>query len=306
MLSKTNPKVSICVVTYNHKNYIRECLDSLINQKTDFEFEIIVGDDASQDGTAEIVKEYGEIHPDLIFPVLHNKNIGGTRNYFSVHHRARGVYICHIDGDDLAFSGKLKKQAEFLDRNLDHVVVWHRVEIFNDQRSLRQNSTPRLQDVVDVLNITQSDLLRYGTLGIHSSIMYRRKCILNVENCKTEILDYHASVRFLDKGKAAVLPDVLGGYRYNKQKNTASKTGQRLKSSPIRYLYLSDLKTFSGDYDYARNDLFINAFINFLVDIKNIRPTALGFLFLAFRLFSPSEFLKIIPEIKKANRLKLL
>lgn len=306
MHTKSKPKVSICVVTYNHKNYIRECLDSLINQKVDFEFEIIVGDDASKDGTAEIVKEYGEKFPNLIFPVLHSKNIGGTMNYFSVHHRAQGEYICHIDGDDLAFSGKLKKQAEFLDENLDHVVVWHREEVFNDERSLRQNSTPLLKDVVDVLNITQSDLLRYGTLGVHSSIMYRRKCVLNVENCKTEILDYHASVRFLDKGKAAVLSDVLGGYRYNKQKITASKTGQRLKSSPIRCLYLSDLRTFSRDYDYASNDLFINAFINFLIDTKNMRSTALGFLFLALRLFSPSEFFKIIPEIKKATKLKLL
>ncbi len=53
-------RVSVFVTTYNHKNYIRQCLDSMINQKTDFPFEIIVRDDCSTDGTSDIVREYGE------------------------------------------------------------------------------------------------------------------------------------------------------------------------------------------------------------------------------------------------------
>lgn len=305
--TQPNPKVSICVVTYNQKNYIRECLDSLVNQKTDFEFEIIVGDDASTDGTAEIVSEYAAKHPNLIRLVMHKTNIGATNNYFSIHCRARGDYICHIDGDDLAFPEKLKKQSEFLDKNLAHVVVWHRMQTFNDERTLRKDSYKNLEDVVDVFNIRQSDLLRYGTIGFHSSIMYRRKCTLSVLEAKQDLLDYYAAVRFLDKGLAANLPDILGGYRYNKLQITAGKNKFFwFTISPNRNLYLKHLKIFSKNYHFAKSDIFCNAFFNFLVDLKNIRPTAIGFLLLALRLFSFPEFLKFSGHIKKAFTLKLL
>jgi glycosyltransferase involved in cell wall biosynthesis len=253
------------------------------------------------------VKEYAIKYPNLIIPVMHEKNIGSTRNYFSIHHRARGNYICHVDGDDLAFPGKLKKQADFLDKNSGHVVVWHRTETFNDERTLKKVSYGNLEDVVDVLNISQSDLLRYGTMGFHSSVMYKRECILHVPEVKEDILDYYAAVKFLDRGMAANLPDILGGYRYNKRQVTAAKRQFLwITISPIRIAYLNHLKTFSKDYFHSREDIFCNALFNFLVDSKNMRRTALGFLLLALRLFSFSELLKFSNYVQKASKLKVL
>src|SRR5690606_20223531 len=104
-------KVSVCVVAYNHEKYIRECLQSLIDQSVDFEYEIIVGDDASSDGTREIIEELSGKYPNLIIPIIHRKNIGPVGNYFSVHRLARGEYVCHMDGDDVSMSEKLQEQA---------------------------------------------------------------------------------------------------------------------------------------------------------------------------------------------------
>ena len=72
--ARTNILVSIQCLTYNHKKYIRQCLDGFVMQKTTFCFEAIVHDDASTDGTAEIVREYAEKYPDIIKPIYEEEN----------------------------------------------------------------------------------------------------------------------------------------------------------------------------------------------------------------------------------------
>ena len=69
-----NPLVSICCTTYNHEKYIAQTLDSFLNQKTEYSYEILIHDDASTDNTQAIIKEYAEKYPDLIFPILQTEN----------------------------------------------------------------------------------------------------------------------------------------------------------------------------------------------------------------------------------------
>ena len=95
-------KVSVCVVTYNQENYIAECLESLVNQVTNFRYEIIVGEDCSTDGTRAIVQRYVEKYPNLIVPLFYKNNIGAVENIKKVYKKAKGKYIAHMDGDDIA------------------------------------------------------------------------------------------------------------------------------------------------------------------------------------------------------------
>ena len=89
--------VSICCITYNQESYIRDALEGFVNQKTDFAYEVLIHDDASNDGTADIIWEYADRYPDLIFPILQTENqyskgltnVSGTFNF----PRARGQYI---------------------------------------------------------------------------------------------------------------------------------------------------------------------------------------------------------------------
>ena len=122
---KQTPVVSIISLTYNHAPYIRECLDGFLMQQTDFPFEVIIHDDASTDGTTEIVKEYAEKYPDIIKPIIQ------TENQYSKHHdfnriiqtcfeKCQGQYIAFCEGDDYWIDPlKLQKQANFLNHNLD-------------------------------------------------------------------------------------------------------------------------------------------------------------------------------------------
>lgn len=114
-------RVSICCLTFNHGNYIRDCLDGFVMQKTNFAFEVLLHDDASTDNTADVIKEYEEKYPNIIKPIYQNENqyskgVGVTRKFNFP--RVKGEYIALCEGDDYWIDEfKLQKQVEFLDQN---------------------------------------------------------------------------------------------------------------------------------------------------------------------------------------------
>ncbi|WP_367566821.1 glycosyltransferase family 2 protein [Lacrimispora sp.] len=125
---------SINCVTYNHATYIRQALDSFLMQKTNFEYEILVHDDASNDGTGEIIKEYAEKYPDKIKPLIQTENqysqgidnISGAFNF----PRARGKYIFMCDGDDYWISpDKLQKQVDYMEAHPECTLCIHSAKI---------------------------------------------------------------------------------------------------------------------------------------------------------------------------------
>lgn len=163
-------KVSVCIVTYNHIKFIKKCLDSLVNQKTNFDFEILVSDDCSVDGTREVLVEYEKEYPGLIKIFLQNKNLGAQQNFIFVHQKAKGEYIAHIDGDDYALPGKLQSQADYLDQNSGCNIVWHRMNTLKDNKLFSDNY---LSNGLVFKKLHLIDLIANVTLGMNSSKMYR-------------------------------------------------------------------------------------------------------------------------------------
>lgn len=124
------PLVSICSITYNHAPFIRQCLDGMLMQKTDFPFEIIINDDCSTDGTTEIIKEYAEKYPAIVKPIFHKENQyqKGIRGMFQrfVFPKAQGKYIALCEGDDYWTDPlKLQKQVDFLESHPDYSLCFH-------------------------------------------------------------------------------------------------------------------------------------------------------------------------------------
>ncbi|HLH56716.1 MAG TPA: glycosyltransferase [Verrucomicrobiae bacterium] len=123
------PKVSVHIVTYNHARFIRQTLDSVLTQDFDAPLEICIGDDASTDGTAEILREYSLRYPDRVRAVLRERNMGPGPNAVDILNKCTGEYIAFLEGDDYwTTSNKLKLQAEYLDRNPGCSLVHHAVE----------------------------------------------------------------------------------------------------------------------------------------------------------------------------------
>ena len=116
-------KVSICTITYNHCNYIRECIEGFLEQETDFRVEIIIHDDASNDGTTKIINEYASRYPSIIRIITQSENqySRGVNPYYAfVFPVAQGDYIAICDGDDYWNDpNKLTTQVTLLENEKD-------------------------------------------------------------------------------------------------------------------------------------------------------------------------------------------
>ena len=112
------PLVSVCVTAYNHAPYIAQALESILAQRTSFGVEIVVGDDCSGDGTAEIVSHYVAQYPDRVRLIAGERNVGMRANYRRVVEACRGEYVAMCDGDDYwCDEEKLQRQVEVLEKD---------------------------------------------------------------------------------------------------------------------------------------------------------------------------------------------
>lgn len=126
------PLVSVCCLAYNHAPYIRDCLEGFVMQRTDFPFEVLIHDDASTDGTADIIREYEAKYPEIIKPIYQSENqySRGVNVGFKTLDLVQGKYIAFCEGDDFWCDPlKLQKQVECF-RRFDNVgLVFHRVRV---------------------------------------------------------------------------------------------------------------------------------------------------------------------------------
>src|ERR1017187_9329084 len=121
------PKVSVLMITYNHEKYIAPAIESVLMQKTDFPYELIIGEDCSTDGTREIVREYSRKHPEIVRAHLREPNLGAKENSRQIFLASRGKYIALLEGDDYWTSPeKLRIQADVLDAHPQTAICCHR------------------------------------------------------------------------------------------------------------------------------------------------------------------------------------
>jgi glycosyltransferase involved in cell wall biosynthesis len=204
----SRPKVSVCVITYNQEPYIRECLQSIVDQETDFAFEVIVAVDCGTDATRTIVEEFAHKHPNKVRPLFNDRNIGPFPNYHLAHTSARGEYVAHVDGDDSTFPGKLAKQARFLDEHSNCHLVAHKVAVVDEHG--RTYSTKSLPQSIDLAN------LLYGhPMFLHSSIMYRRDTVNAVFYTGRPFIDFYMYIYAAALGPIGFINECLGLYRSN-------------------------------------------------------------------------------------------
>ena len=141
-MENVRPTVSICCITYNHAPYIRSALDGFLMQETDFAYEILIHDDASTDGTADIIREYTARYPDIIKPILREENqySKGISNISIFNFpRARGEFIAMCEGDDYwTDPHKLRKQVDFLRAHPDCSLCFHSSKIISVDGSMAE------------------------------------------------------------------------------------------------------------------------------------------------------------------------
>lgn len=225
----TTPRVSVCIVTYNHERYIHDCLMTVIAQAQDISLEILVGDDQSTDQTEEIIRKLAARFPDLIHYFRHEKRLGPLGNYQFLIRRARGEFVAHLDGDDFWLPGKLAAQVGILDDSPECAAAYTNTICVNDAgRFLGFFNNPVAE------RFDMKYLLIRGNFLNHSSLVYRVRFGDSICKWAPDFIDYRIHLLLAQHGQLAYLRAPYVGYRVN---STGSMVAHQ--NDHVRELYWS-------------------------------------------------------------------
>lgn len=247
--------VSVCVVTYNHENYIEQCIESILSQDVNFDFEVIVANDASTDRTLEKLMQLKYKYPQRLRIISHEVNVGPYKNYRHIHQQANGIYIAHCDGDDYWLPGKLQQQVDFLMKNTDCVAVYTNADVIdeNGQYIARFNGRNILQKFDLNYLVAKSNFL------CHSSLVYRAELRDKVFPTLDAFVDYHVHINLAKFGLLAYINMQGVVYRYNSGESLVKTSGDKVREL-INVAVLS-----------AKDDITVSALRSFDVYVTSRR-----------------------------------
>ena len=214
------PKLSIVCLTYNHGKYIREALEGFVMQETGFAYEIIVHDDASTDGTADVVREYEARYPDKFRCIYQKVNQWGKKHIWRdvVFPLVRGEYVAMCEGDDYwTDPHKLQKQVDLLERSPELSMCFHAVRMKWDDGSKCDSKKlfPSAHRVQHKTVLEKEDLAR-GNFIPACSVVYRwrfHKDSLSLLHDYMQPGDLYLHLLHAQLGKIGYLPEDMGVYR---------------------------------------------------------------------------------------------
>jgi glycosyltransferase involved in cell wall biosynthesis len=132
--------ISVCLITYNHVNYIKQAIECVLSQKTNFAWEFIIADDCSSDGTFDVLAIYQSRYPKLIHIIKQQVNIGPRKNFIELLRNAKGKYVAYFEGDDYWIDEyKLSKQLAILESNSQYSMVFTNRLVLNPTGELKED-----------------------------------------------------------------------------------------------------------------------------------------------------------------------
>jgi len=207
------PKVSVAVVTYQQRHFLEAAIESVLGQEFD-DYEIVVADDASTDGSRELLESYASRSPGRFRLFFAEHNSGITMNTNRALLNCRGDYVALLPGDDMMLPGRLAKQAAWLDANRDASICYSNCEHFDDDRpevhGLHHDPVTNPMRDADV-----HDLFRSMTFFSGTAVMARRAC-LPASGCDVRlphVSDWLLWVETARKGRIGFVPETLARYR---------------------------------------------------------------------------------------------
>lgn len=204
------PKVSVMIFTYNQEHLIAETIDSVVGQ--DYKnIEIVVADDASTDGTADVIRAYERKHPGIVKGIFNKVNLGITGNSNAAFFASTGELVAVLGGDDIFLPGKISAQVELF-RDPEVSISYHPVEIFVHQtgETLFTTNTTANEEIRDVY-----DLISKGGIPGASSVMVRRSACpaYGFDPAFPVVADWIFYIEVAMAGKIKELKGVYGRYR---------------------------------------------------------------------------------------------
>ena len=207
-------KLSVCFITYNHANFVRQALDSALMQECSFNWEILVSDDCSTDGTAEIVKEYAARYPERIRLHRIEKNVGMTLNWVQSITACTGEYIALLEGDDFWMDKKkLQKQVDFLDKNPQYSFVAHDVAPIFEEGVPKKDGFLHLPQSAA---FTLQQYLRSAGFVQTGSVVFRKNVIQQFPHwadMRVKCIDFLVYLLLISRAPCFYTAEVMSAYR---------------------------------------------------------------------------------------------
>lgn len=250
-----NIEVSVICLAYNHEKYIRSALQGFVEQITNFEYEVLIHDDASTDQTADIIKEFEEKYPDIIKPIYQKENQHSQGiKILSTHllPKVQGKYIAYCEGDDFwTDPHKLQRQYDILEKNQECSLCVHRVNCLNEDDSPNERTIPESNYGINSdMRITKTELCKLywlkGGYPFHTSSYFMRKEIhdINIELKR----DIGTLKKCLLIGDAYYINTPMSARRLM----TIGNFNQRLKAGGIKARLKMIEDDIQGDYNLAQ------------------------------------------------------
>ncbi len=213
--------VSVWMITYNHEKFIGKAIESVLSQKTNFTFELVIGEDNSNDDTAKIIKEYHSKYPDIIKPIYHTANKGMMGNMIDTLNRCKGKYVAMLECDDFwTYEYKLQQQVDFLESNPEVSFCFHNAEVCYENNSRPNHVFAEINEGY----YSGNQIIEHWIVPTASVVF--RNTNLNMPNFAKQCAhgDLLLFLLLLETGKAYALKETWSVYRKNDQSITNSNT----------------------------------------------------------------------------------
>lgn len=221
-------EVSVLLVTYNHEKYVKEAIESILMQKINCNYEIVVADDCSTDNTLQIINYYKNLYPEKIRILKNEKNLGITKNYKRGFKACKGKYIAVLEGDDYwIIDKKLQLQWEFLKNHKDYAMVFNRNRLVNDVTKEGKLAwfDPNYKDY---MAFNANTLAMGDLIGNFSICMYRGDYVRKIDDSIYDMrtYDWIFSLAVAQYGLIGYLPQVASVYRMTTTGAWSGKTDE--------------------------------------------------------------------------------
>ena len=245
-------KLSIFVVTYNQEQYIRQCLDSIVMQQVDFDYEVIIGEDCSSDNTPAICDEYAVRYPQI--KVYHHpKNLGLVKNWEFVINHCQSEYVAMLEGDDYWTNpNKLQTQVKYLDTHKDCQVCFYKPSIvFESNVTEEQKEQDNL--IFEHLKpkiYSRREVYEKWTI-LTGTVVYRNPLVKCKFSSKIDVVDTFFFLSLMENGTADCIEFDGTAYRRTGNNYSANESSAAYLKKYYQYQYcakvMSDLRNISKE-----------------------------------------------------------
>lgn len=293
--------VSILCLAYNHEKYIKDALDSFINQKVNFKYEIIINDDCSTDSTAQIIKEYAERYPQIIKPIFQKEN------QYSKHRRmlidilmpqAKGKYFAICEGDDYwTDTNKLQKQFDFMEANDEYSMCVTNAIIVDNNK----NKVGKINTVDNNMTLTCEDfILGGGEYVATNSIFSRTEYIEQLPTYFNNFsIDYLWQIFLSSIGKTYCFKEPMSAYRINTGSSWTDKIiNDESKNISINKEIVKKLREINKYTNEKYNDAINKKIVELEFNIYYLENN--------FKMIKQEPYLSYKNNLPKSKKIKIL